>query len=97
MARRITQLDLERFSNGDCLILAQELHRLTDWPIYALHNGDVAREPEAHAFVLAPGKIAVDVQGAAHFLRRRRAARGAPAAAGRSRPSGWRARSRARW
>lgn len=58
---RITKRDLERFTDGDCDILAHELHRITGWPLYCLHEGN--REPALHAFVVAPGKRAVDVSG----------------------------------
>lgn len=67
---RITPKDLERFTEGDCDILAHELHKLTGWPLYTLHEG--MRTPCLHAFVLAPGKIAVDIKGArpiSHLVR----------------------------
>lgn len=59
---RITSKDIERFTEGDCDILAHELERITGWPLYSLHQGRKAFS--LHAFVLAPGRIAVDVRGA---------------------------------
>lgn len=53
--------DDERFTEGDCHLLAGEIHRLTGWPVCALHAG--RRIADTHAFVLAPGRRAIDVRG----------------------------------
>lgn len=58
---RITKLDIERFTEGDCHILAKVLHTLVEWPTYTLHTGD--KQPGMHAFVYRRG-TAIDVKGA---------------------------------
>ena len=58
---RITELDVTRFTEGDCHILAHVLSALVGWPTYTLHQGD--KRPGIHAFVYRRG-IAIDVRGA---------------------------------
>lgn len=59
---RITELDIVRFTEGDCHILARVLHEVTGWPTHALHDG-YNKEPNLHAFVYSEG-LAIDVRGA---------------------------------
>lgn len=66
---RITPLDIERFTCGDCDVLAHVLNQLTGWPVYSLHWGDRDDDVGLHAFVLAPGKVAVDIEGARHVSK----------------------------
>lgn len=66
---RITPKDIERFTQGDCDILARVMNEVTGWPIYSLHWGEPDRNWGLHAFVIAPGKIAVDIEGARHVSR----------------------------
>jgi len=61
---RITKRDITIFTEGDCHLLARELHELTGWPICAFWLDE---RPEEHAFVLAPTGHAVDIQGV-HLL-----------------------------
>ena len=61
---RPTPLDLERFTCGDCHILARAISRVTGWPIHALTSRYGDGEPTLHAFVLAPGAVALDIEGA---------------------------------
>jgi hypothetical protein len=58
---RITELDITRFTEGDCHILAKVLHLRTLWPLCTFHRGDC--EPDLHAFV-CDGDTAIDVRGA---------------------------------
>jgi hypothetical protein len=58
---RITELDITRFTEGDCHILAKVLNALIGWPMYTLHTGD--NEPGMHAFVFSDG-VTIDVYGA---------------------------------
>jgi len=58
---RITELDITRFTEGDCHILAKVLNTLIGWPMYALHMGD--NDPNIHAFVFSKGTV-IDVRGA---------------------------------
>lgn len=58
---RVTKLDRERFSYGDCHFLARAISRLTGLPICTfMWNG----EPETHAFVRLPDGRYLDVEGA---------------------------------
>lgn len=55
--------DVQRFTEGDCHVLARALHLRTGWPIMAFvdkHDD----QPDLHAFVLMPDGRALDVQGA---------------------------------
>lgn len=52
--------DLERFTEGDCWILAKRLHRVTGWPIHSFPDDS---EPTDHAFVVTPNGFCLDVQG----------------------------------
>lgn len=54
--------DHERFTEGDCHILARAIHVRTGWPIHAFV--DEAGYPDWHAFVVMPDGRALDVQGA---------------------------------
>lgn len=62
VATRITTRDVERFTEGDCHVLARALHVATGWPIQAL-DVDGRGCPDMHAFVLRPDGQALDVQG----------------------------------
>lgn len=59
---RITELDIERFTEGDCHILAKVLHALTGLPIFTFH---IDEEPSLHAFVMDENDgTVIDVKGA---------------------------------
>ena len=60
---------LEAFGNGDCWLLADELHKRTGWPLVAVGNEDEWEvEPDkrgwVHVAVLHPDGRVIDVQGA---------------------------------
>lgn len=61
MNRRITPKDVMRFTEGDCLILAEELSAVTGYPVYSLRTNE--RHHDLHAFVMTPGRKALDVNG----------------------------------
>lgn len=68
---RFYMSDQERFTRGDCHILARELNRRTGWPIYTFtKNGGRAW---AHAFVKTPDGHYLDIEGlhTFHQIRRR--------------------------
>ena len=57
----ITEKDIDRFTTGDCHILAWAINRMTGWPIYTfLENG---KYPDLHAFIVTPDGQALDVKG----------------------------------
>ena len=54
-----TNLDVSRFTKGDCHFLARAIHRRTGWPMAAFDlNG-----PDIHAFVVMPDGRLLDVYG----------------------------------
>lgn len=53
--------DIERFTEGDCWILALEIHRLTGWQIQAFHWGDGL--PDWHVWVQTPQGLCLDIEG----------------------------------
>lgn len=55
--------DVERFTDGDCHILARAIHRHTGWTFCTFTT--YADNPDAHAFVQRPDGLYVDVQGVA--------------------------------
>jgi len=59
---RISEADIERFTKGDCHILAHALHLRTGWPIHAFV--EVGGIPAIHAFVVTPTGYALDIKGA---------------------------------
>lgn len=63
---RITELDIIRFTEGDCHILARAIHLLTGWPMFSFDDGH--GDPDLHAFVIAPSGKALDIEGL-HSLR----------------------------
>jgi hypothetical protein len=67
----ITNLDIERYTCGDCHYLARALHKLTGWPMAAFV--DRWGDPDRHAFVLTPDGDVFDVHGieSPHDARRR--------------------------
>lgn len=54
---RITARDIERFTEGDCAILARAIHRLFGWPMAAGSEPGFPGQarPCDHAFVAIPG------------------------------------------
>lgn len=66
---RITSLDVERFTCGDCHLLARAIHELTGWPICAF---DAFDGPDIHAFVRTPSGKYLDIEGvhAPHTFKR---------------------------
>jgi hypothetical protein len=52
--------DTDRFTCGDCHILAGELSNLTGWPIYCFGERDLL---DLHCFVVPRGGWALDVEG----------------------------------
>lgn len=57
----ITEKDVERFTCGDCWILAKAINELTGWPIYAFKNQD--GEPDDHVFVMPDPDHVLDAEG----------------------------------
>lgn len=57
----ITDLDIERFTCGDCHIFARAMNRCTGWELQTFYNGS---EPDGHAFVVTPDGRRVDIEGA---------------------------------
>jgi hypothetical protein len=56
----ITEGDIEMFTEGDCHLLAFEIHAITGWPLCAFdHDG----EPDCHTFVRAPSGHYLDING----------------------------------
>lgn len=55
-----TALDIDRFTYGDCHVLAQAFHRLTGWKLAAFECGGY---PDTHAFVIDPQGRCWDVHG----------------------------------
>jgi hypothetical protein len=55
----ITERDVERFTEGDCHVLAKRLHRVAGLPLHTFIYGD---EIDLHAFVMV-GNKALDVMG----------------------------------
>lgn len=49
-----------RFTEGDCHILAQAIHNLTGWPMYAFNWSN---RPDLHCFVKIPSGNFLDIQG----------------------------------
>lgn len=62
-AARITALDKERFTEGDCHILARALAQRTGWKIAAITATEWLQRPCFHAFCVAPNNWAIDVEG----------------------------------
>lgn len=61
--------DEQRFTEGDCHLLARRIHRLTGWPIYCFDYGG---KPSLHAFVVMPDGRALDVEGPRTLLGMKR-------------------------
>lgn len=59
---RITKLDIERFTCGDCHLLAREIARVTGWAVCSFAYAD-DDEPDIHAFVQAPNGDLIDIEG----------------------------------
>lgn len=59
---RITKKDIERFTRGDCHILATAIHKLTGWSLYAFENSSTGLG-EGHAFVMPEPYIFLDITG----------------------------------
>jgi hypothetical protein len=62
---RIT--DLERFTEGDCNVLATAISKRTGWPVCSFMgkswDGSEDMIPDLHAFVIRPDGKVLDVQG----------------------------------
>lgn len=58
---RITDLDIIRFTEGDCHYLARAINHITGWPIHCFTWDD--GEPEGHAFIVMPNGKILDVEG----------------------------------
>lgn len=58
---------LARFLEGECGVLALELHRLTGWPIYAVYmlepGENVAYSIPAHYVIKTPNEMFLDIIG----------------------------------
>lgn len=70
MSLRITPLDIERFTCGDCGILARAISRITGWGIqsFILPEGQSDMwakpgDPMGHAFVIMPNGRVLDIEG----------------------------------
>ena len=61
---RPREADVERFTNGDCHILAAVLHRETGWQLGSFATHDYPDGPDVHAFVIHPSGCYLDVEGA---------------------------------
>lgn len=58
--------DVERFTEGDCWLLAKRLHRITGWPLCSFKFWDVEAErtvPGDHGFVMVPDGRVLDIEG----------------------------------
>lgn len=56
--------DIERFTEGDCWLLAARIHRITGWPFYSFpYSFGGEWVPDAHAFVVMPNGQALDIEG----------------------------------
>lgn len=69
MSLRITKLDIERFTCGDCGILARAISRITGWDIHSFIAKDhgwytASGDPMGHAFVIMPDGRVLDIEGA---------------------------------
>jgi hypothetical protein len=58
----ITAYDLTCFTCGSCYQLAEVIHEITGWPVYAFWN-DLYRDYDIHAFVKTPRNTFMDVYG----------------------------------
>lgn len=56
----IVEDDVERFTAGDCHVLAHVLSQLTGWDIWAFN---VYGQPDYHAFVRTPSRYILDIEG----------------------------------
>jgi hypothetical protein len=54
--------DRERFTCGDCHVLAMAIHKKTGWPTYCF-LGKWSMIPDVHAFVITPDGEALDNYG----------------------------------
>ncbi len=63
MAWRPTEFDRERFTCGDCHILAKAIEDRTGWPLHAMQEKAEGNLPTLHAFVIMPDGRALDVDG----------------------------------
>jgi hypothetical protein len=54
--------DRERFTCGDCHVLAMAIHKKTGWPTYCF-LGKWSMIPDVHAFVITPDGEALDIDG----------------------------------
>src|SRR6185437_10821735 len=59
----ITEDDVDLFTRGGCLVLAEMISEQTGWPICALNTVDEPDEPDVHAFVRAPDGLYLDIEG----------------------------------
>lgn len=63
----ITQDDIDRFTSGDCHILAQQIHKKTGWPLYVFNPSPddefYGKYGDFHAFVKHPSGKYLDVEG----------------------------------
>lgn len=55
--------DVQRFTEGDCWILAVEIHRLTGWQMQAFHWGLKEALPDWHVWVQTPQGFCLDIEG----------------------------------
>ena|ERR1039458_5288966 len=56
---KVSQLDIEHFTRGDCHVLARAIHRLTGWPMHVFWKDG----PGGHTFILTPTGLALDIEG----------------------------------
>lgn len=50
----------ERFTEGDCHVLARAIHEITGWPMATFASG---KYPVTHAFVAMPDGRYLDIEG----------------------------------
>jgi hypothetical protein len=60
--RRITQNDIDRFSNGSCYQLAKAIFDITGWDMCGFYD-EICGAFDTHAFVKTPWKTYLDIKG----------------------------------
>lgn len=59
---QITEDDINRFTKGDCHVLAKRLHRVANLPLHCLVILEDGNKHTRHAFVIVGNKV-LDVEG----------------------------------
>lgn len=59
----ITEDDVNLFTRGGCLVLAEMISEQTGLPICSLNTDEYPDEPDVHAFVRLPDGLYLDIEG----------------------------------